>query len=35
MSPEPTHKLAHLLWQAGKFLVSLLEKEYGFGKKTT
>lgn len=27
-------KLAHILWQSAKFLVSLLEKEYGFGKKT-
>lgn len=27
-------KLAHILWQAAKFLVSLLEKEFGL-KKTT
>jgi hypothetical protein len=29
------HKLAHIIWQAAKFLVSLLEKEYELGKKTT
>ncbi len=28
-----TRKLAHLLWQVAKMLVSLLEKEFGFGKE--
>lgn len=29
---EPQKKLAHIIWQAAKFLASLLEKEYQFGK---
>jgi len=29
------HRLARLVWQAAKFLVSLLEKEYDFGKRKT
>ena len=26
-------RLAHVIWQAAKFLVSQLEKEFGLGKK--
>ena len=28
-------KLAKIIWQVSKMLVSLLEKEYELGKKTT
>ena len=27
-------KLARIIWQVSKMLVSLLEKEFGLGKKT-
>jgi len=33
VSGEPGYKLAHILWQCAKQQVSLLEKEYGLGKK--
>jgi len=33
MSSE--QKLARVIWQAAKFLVSLLEREYGLKKNTT
>jgi len=35
MVEKKEHKMAHVLWQAAKFLVSLLEKEYGLGKAKT